>query len=43
MTSDCLIASTDPACGARFKITRLGKRSLHHADFSAVPLGETNG
>lgn len=43
MTSDCLIASTDPACGARFKITRLDKRPLHHADFSVVPLGETNG
>jgi len=43
MTSDCLIASTDPACGARFKITRLDKRPLHHADFSVVPLGQTNG
>ncbi|RYF83377.1 MAG: TIGR04076 family protein [Comamonadaceae bacterium] len=43
MTSDCLIASTDPACGARFKITRLEKRALHHGDFSVVPLGETNG
>ena len=43
MTSDCLIASTDPACGARFKITRLGKRALHHGDFSVVPLGESNG
>ncbi len=43
MTSDCVIASTDPACGARFKITRLGKRALHHSDFSVVPLGQTNG
>jgi len=43
MTSDCLIASTDPACGARFKITRLEKRPLHHGDFSVVKLGETNG
>jgi uncharacterized repeat protein (TIGR04076 family) len=42
MTSDCLIASTDPACGARFRITRLGKRALHHGDFSVVPVGETN-
>ena len=42
MTSDCLVASTDPACGARFRITRLDKRPLHHADFSVVPLGETN-
>jgi uncharacterized repeat protein (TIGR04076 family) len=43
MTSDCLIASTDPACGARFRISRLEKRKLHHGDFSVVPLGETNG
>lgn len=43
MTSDSLIASTDPACGARFKITRLAKRPLHHGDFSVVPVGETNG
>lgn len=42
MTSDALVASTDPACGARFRITRLEKRTLHHGDFSAVPLGETN-
>lgn len=42
MTSDCLIASTDPACGARFRITRLDKRQLRHGDFSVVPLGETN-
>ena len=43
MTSDALIASTDPACGARFRITRLDKRTLHHGDFSVVPLGQTNG
>lgn len=43
MTSDALIASTDPACGARFKITRLEKRALRHGDFSVVPLGQTNG
>ncbi len=39
MTTDTLIASTDPACGARFRITRLARRTLHHADFSALPLG----
>jgi uncharacterized repeat protein (TIGR04076 family) len=39
MTTDTLIASTDPACGARFKITRLARRTLHHADFSVLPLG----
>ena len=38
MTTDSLIASTDPACGARFKITRLARRKLHHGDFSVLPL-----
>ena len=38
MTTDTLIASTDPACGARFKITRLARRTLHHGDFSVLPL-----
>lgn len=43
MSSDCVIASTDPACGARFRITRLAPRTLRHADFSVVPVGSTNG
>ena len=45
MTTDTLIASTDPACGARFRITRLARRTLHHGDFSALPLtgGEDDG
>jgi len=38
MSTDTEIASLDPACGARFRITRLGMRSLHHADYSALPL-----
>ena len=38
MSTDRDIACLDPACGARFRITRLGKRTLHHADYSAVPL-----
>jgi uncharacterized repeat protein (TIGR04076 family) len=38
MTTDTDIASLDPACGARFRITRIGKRALRHADYSAVPL-----
>ena len=38
MTTDTDIASLDPACGARFRITRLGKRTLRHADYSALPL-----
>jgi uncharacterized repeat protein (TIGR04076 family) len=38
MTTDTDIASPDPACGARFRITRLAKRALRHADYSANPL-----
>ena len=40
MTTDTEIASPDPHCGARLRITRLGKRQLHHADYSAVPLNQ---
>jgi uncharacterized repeat protein (TIGR04076 family) len=43
MTSDCIIAATDPACGARFRITRLAPRQHSHADYSVVPVGTTNG
>src|SRR5438094_319853 len=38
MTTDTEIASPDPHCGARLRITRLRKRQLRHADYSAVPL-----
>jgi len=38
MTTDTDIACLDPACGARFRITRLGERRLRHADYSALPL-----
>ncbi|HVL57019.1 MAG TPA: TIGR04076 family protein [Burkholderiaceae bacterium] len=38
MSTDSEIASLDPACGAKFRITRLRKRTLHHADYSALPL-----
>jgi uncharacterized repeat protein (TIGR04076 family) len=38
MTTDSVIASTDPACGARFRITRLARRQLRHGDFSVLPL-----
>lgn len=43
MTTDTLIAATDPACGARFRITRLAKRTLHHAEYSVVPLKHDEG
>lgn len=32
MLSDSIIACPDPNCGARFKITRIGKRNFSHAD-----------
>jgi hypothetical protein len=38
LSTDSDIACLDPACGAVFRITRLEKRTLHHADFSALPL-----
>ncbi|MDB5820492.1 MAG: hypothetical protein JWQ11_4132 [Rhizobacter sp.] len=38
MSTDSDIASLDPACGARFRITRLAPRTLHHADYSALAL-----
>lgn len=38
MLSDSLIACPDPNCGARFKITRIGKRTLKHGDCTVVPV-----
>ncbi len=41
MTTDAVIACTDPHCGAGFRITRLDARSYSHAAYSAVPLVDT--
>lgn len=38
MLSDCEIACPDPNCGARFRITRVGKRIQSHAECTVVPL-----
>ena len=38
MTTDAEIACPDPNCGARFRITRIGRRSFRHQDVTAVPL-----
>ena len=38
MLSDSLIACPDPNCGARFRITRVGKRIQSHAECTVVPL-----
>ena len=38
MTTDAEVACPDPHCGARFRITRVGRRTFRHADVSAVPM-----
>lgn len=38
MTTDTDIACPDPHCGARFRISRLGRRRFSHREVSAVPL-----
>jgi uncharacterized repeat protein (TIGR04076 family) len=38
MTTDADIACPDPNCGARFRITRTGRRRFRHQDVTAVPL-----
>ena len=40
MMTDDLIACPDPNCGARFRITRVGKRVFHHDEVTLVPLKE---
>lgn len=39
MLSDSIIACPDPNCGARFKITRIGKRTFSHSECTVVPIG----
>jgi uncharacterized repeat protein (TIGR04076 family) len=38
MSTDARIICPDPLCGVVMLIERVGKRTLHHADVSAVPL-----
>ena len=38
MLSDTEIACPDPNCGARFKITRVGRRIQSHGQCTVVPL-----
>lgn len=38
MTTDAEIACPDPNCGARFRITRLEKRTFRHSKCTVVPL-----
>jgi len=38
MTTDTEVACPDPHCGARFRITRIGRRTFRHGDVTVVPL-----
>jgi len=40
MTTDTEVACPDPNCGARFRITRTGRRTFRHGDVTRVPLSE---
>ncbi len=40
MTTDAYIACPDPNCGARFRITRTGRRVFSHAEVTVVPLNK---
>ena len=40
MTTDTEVACPDPNCGARFRITRTGRRTFRHGDVTRVPLAE---
>ena len=42
MATDHIIACPDPHCGARFKISRTGKRTYDRSDTTVVPLPENN-
>lgn len=37
MTTDIDVACPDPHCGARFRITRTGRRTFRHSDVTVVP------
>lgn len=42
MATDHIIACPDPHCGARFKISRIGKRTFERSETTIVPLPEEN-
>ncbi len=42
MATDHIVACPDPNCGARFKISRIGKRMYERAATTIVPLPEQN-
>jgi uncharacterized repeat protein (TIGR04076 family) len=43
MTTDTDVACPDPHCGARFRITRVRRRSFRHGDVTVVPLSDRSG
>jgi uncharacterized repeat protein (TIGR04076 family) len=40
MTTDTEVACPDPNCGARFRITRTGRRTFRHGEVTRVPVEE---
>lgn len=40
MSTDARVVCPDPLCGVVMRIDRVGERTVHHADVSAVPLDE---
>ena len=42
MATDHIIACPDPHCGARFKISRIGKQIIKRSDTTIVPLPDKN-
>ena len=42
MATDHIIACPDPHCGARFKISRIGKRTLRRDETTIVPMTDDN-
>ncbi len=42
MATDHIIACPDPHCGARFKISRIGKQVFERSETTVVPLPENN-
>ena len=38
MTTDMEVACPDPHCGARFRITRTGRRTFRHGEVTVVPM-----
>lgn len=42
MATDHVIACPDPHCGARFRISRIGRQTVRRADTTVEPLPENN-